>query len=201
MAGNERTAHCGCHDECARSESGPSCGQIRDFSDLPWIFACPSCEALHGDGLPARPGCLRRVCQHWRRHMLHSVLSAIALAGVLAAAHPALADPAVATAAGQTQPAAPSPEQPAPPAPARTPSPDAPAPAGAGLGRNIIFAGFGWGQVERKCRPKEEHGHDLYCGRLRAAVGVAGWYRAPGWRAAARRTKTHTDGHSLGPLV
>jgi hypothetical protein len=24
-----------------------------------------------------------------------------------------------------------------------------------------------------------------------------GWYRAPGWRAAARRTKTHTNGHSL----
>jgi hypothetical protein len=24
---------------------------------------------------------------------------------------------------------------------------------------------------------------------------------APGWRAAARRTKTYTDGHSLWPLV
>src|SRR5277367_2092602 len=27
------------------------------------------------------------------------------------------------------------------------------------------------------------------------------WYRAPGWRAAARRTKTHANGHSLWPVV
>ena len=25
----------------------------------------------------------------------------------------------------------------------------------------------------------------------------SGWYRAPGWRVAARETKTHTSGHSL----
>jgi hypothetical protein len=47
-------------------------------------------------------------------------------------------------------------------------------------------------------RPKHRH-FDQTTGR---------WYRAPGWRAtehakegAARRTKPHTDGHSLGPLV
>jgi len=30
----------------------------------------------------------------------------------------------------------------------------------------------------------------------RANAG-GGWYRAPGWRAAARRTKTYPNGHSL----
>jgi hypothetical protein len=77
--------------------------------------------------------------------MLRLVLTAVALAGVLAAVHPALADPVAATAADQIQVVASAPEQPAPPVPARTSSPDAPAPANAGLSKNIVFVGFGWG--------------------------------------------------------
>jgi hypothetical protein len=38
-------------------------------------------------------------------------------------------------------------------------------------------------------------------GSVDSSNASGGWYRAPGWRAAARRTKTHTGGHSLGPLV
>jgi hypothetical protein len=77
--------------------------------------------------------------------MLRLVLSAVALAGVLAAAHTASADPLAATAADQTRAVASSPRQPAPPVPALASSPDAPAPANGGLGKNIIFVGSGWG--------------------------------------------------------
>jgi hypothetical protein len=75
--------------------------------------------------------------------MLRSVLSVIALAGVLAAAQPAFADPAAATAPDQIQAAASPTEQPASPPPARASSPDAP--ASAGVAKNITFVGFGWG--------------------------------------------------------
>jgi hypothetical protein len=34
-----------------------------------------------------------------------------------------------------------------------------------------------------------------------SSIISAGWYRALGWWAAARQTKTHTNGHSLWPLV
>jgi hypothetical protein len=67
--------------------------------------------------------------------MLRSVLSAVALAGLMAVAHPAFADSMSATAADRAQPAAAATQQPALPAPATSPrSLDAPAPAG-----------FGWG--------------------------------------------------------
>ena len=67
--------------------------------------------------------------------MLRSILSAVALAGVIAAAHPALADVVAATASEHAQPAAAAMEQPGVPAPVSSPrSLDAPAPAG-----------FGWG--------------------------------------------------------
>ena len=67
--------------------------------------------------------------------MLRSILSAVALAGVIAAAHPALADAVAATASEHAQPAAATTQQPAVPVPASSPrSLDAPAPAG-----------FGWG--------------------------------------------------------
>jgi hypothetical protein len=67
--------------------------------------------------------------------MLRSILSAVALAGVIAAAYPALADAVTATASEHAQPAAATTEQPAVPVPASSPrSLDAPAPAG-----------FGWG--------------------------------------------------------
>jgi hypothetical protein len=77
--------------------------------------------------------------------MLRLVLSAVALAGVLATTHPAFADPVAATASEQAQPAAPAPVQPAPPAPVRASSADAPSQENAGFGKNIIFVGFGWG--------------------------------------------------------
>ena len=67
--------------------------------------------------------------------MFRSILSAVALAGLIAVAHPAFADPLAATASDHAQPAAAATQQPASPAPA-TPlrSLDSPAPAG-----------FGWG--------------------------------------------------------
>jgi hypothetical protein len=78
--------------------------------------------------------------------MLRLVLSAVALAGVLAMAQPAFADALAATTYDRAQAAAPVTEQPAPPAPAARPSPsDASAPASAGLGTDIIPVGFGWG--------------------------------------------------------
>jgi hypothetical protein len=78
--------------------------------------------------------------------MLRLVLSVVALAGVLAMAQTALADPLVATAYDRVQAAAPATEQPAPPAPAARPSSsDASAPASAGLGKDLVPVGFGWG--------------------------------------------------------
>jgi hypothetical protein len=67
--------------------------------------------------------------------MLRSILSAVAIAGLIAIAHPAFADPLAATASDHAQPAAAAMEQPASPAAATSArSLDAPAPAG-----------FGWG--------------------------------------------------------
>ena len=67
--------------------------------------------------------------------MLRSILSAVALAGVIAAAQPALADVVAATASEHAQPAAAATQQTGVPAPVSSPrSLDAPAPAG-----------FGWG--------------------------------------------------------
>jgi hypothetical protein len=77
--------------------------------------------------------------------MFRFALSVVALAGALAAAHPALADPLAAKATDHTQAAMPATEHPAPPAPARASSPDEPAPATTDRGKNIIFVGFGWG--------------------------------------------------------
>jgi uncharacterized protein YjiS (DUF1127 family) len=34
-------------------------------------------------------------------------------------------------------------------------------------------------------------------GSVDSSNASAGWYRAPGWPAAVRQTKTHTNGHSL----
>jgi hypothetical protein len=66
--------------------------------------------------------------------MLRSILSAVALAGVLAAAQPVFADHLAATASDQVQAAAAMMEQPAP----------LPAP-GASAEHRIAPAGFGWG--------------------------------------------------------
>ena len=67
--------------------------------------------------------------------MLRSIFSAVAIAGLIAVAHPAFADPLAATPAEHAQPAAAATQQPTSPAPVSSPrSLDAPAPAG-----------FGWG--------------------------------------------------------
>ena len=67
--------------------------------------------------------------------MVRSILSAVALAGLIAVAHPAFADPLSATASDHAQPAAAAAQVPASPAPASSPrSLDSTAPAG-----------FGWG--------------------------------------------------------
>jgi len=78
-------------------------------------------------------------------NMLRFVLSAVALAGVLATAQPAVADRLAATPSDHAQAAAAATKQPAPPAPASSSSSDAPAPARAGLGKGIVPVGFGWG--------------------------------------------------------
>jgi len=77
--------------------------------------------------------------------MLRFVLSAVALAGVLAAAQPAFADLLAATAPDQVKATAAAKAQPAPPAPASSSSSDENAPARAGFGKDIIPVGFGWG--------------------------------------------------------
>jgi hypothetical protein len=64
--------------------------------------------------------------------MLRSILSAVALAGVIAAAHPAFADAVAATASEHAQPAAAT-QQPAVPVPASS------------LRSLEAPAGFGWG--------------------------------------------------------
>jgi hypothetical protein len=77
--------------------------------------------------------------------MFRFVLSAVALAGVLATAHPALADPLAASASDHAQAAAPATEQAPLAAPAWSPSSDATAPASGWPGRGITPVGFGWG--------------------------------------------------------
>jgi hypothetical protein len=67
--------------------------------------------------------------------MLRSILSAVALAGLIAVSQPSYADPIATTASDHAQSAAAAAQQPALPPPASSPrSLDAPAPAG-----------FGWG--------------------------------------------------------
>jgi hypothetical protein len=77
--------------------------------------------------------------------MLRSVLFAVGLAGVLAAAHPVLADPVAAPAPDHVQVAAPAVMQPALPAQVWPSSPDTMAPENAGSGKNVVTVGFGWG--------------------------------------------------------
>jgi hypothetical protein len=72
--------------------------------------------------------------------MLRSVLSAIALAAILATAHPVSADPLAAMASDHTQAAT---EQAAALAPASPLSSDAIAPANAGPGKDVATVGFG----------------------------------------------------------
>jgi hypothetical protein len=78
--------------------------------------------------------------------MLRSFISAVALAGVLAAAHPSFAETLAATASDQAQAAAPATEQPAPPAVVQPSSSDATARASAWPPhKDIVPVGFGWG--------------------------------------------------------
>jgi hypothetical protein len=67
--------------------------------------------------------------------MFRSALSAVLLAGVVAAVQPAFADPLTATASDHVQAAAATTEQPAP----------LPAPTARAVERGIAPAGFGWG--------------------------------------------------------
>jgi hypothetical protein len=77
--------------------------------------------------------------------MLRFALSAIALAGVLATAHPAFADPLAATPCDHAEVAAAGAERTAAPQPARPSSTDAKAPANTGIGKDVVPVGFGWG--------------------------------------------------------
>jgi hypothetical protein len=78
--------------------------------------------------------------------MFRSFISAVALAGVLAATQPSFADPLAATASEQAQAAAPATEQPAPPALAQPSSSDAtPRPSAWPPHKDIVPVGFGWG--------------------------------------------------------
>jgi hypothetical protein len=79
----------------------------------------------------------------WRRPMLRFVLSAMALARILATMLPAFADPLPATAADYARVAAAATAPPAPPTPARL-SPSA-APEPDGRDTEIIPVGPGWG--------------------------------------------------------
>lgn len=76
--------------------------------------------------------------------MLRFVLSAIALAGVLATVHPAFADTPAATASDHPYAALPIAQQSVTPTPASSSSPDATVPSGAERGKEIPV-GFGWG--------------------------------------------------------
>jgi hypothetical protein len=67
--------------------------------------------------------------------MFRSALSAVLLAGVLAAAQTAMADPLPATASDHVQAAAAATEQPTP----------RPSPAASAVERGMAPAGFGWG--------------------------------------------------------
>jgi hypothetical protein len=73
--------------------------------------------------------------------MLRSVLSAVALAAVLATVHPAFADPREAMVSDHTQAAAAATQQ-AAPVPASSGSSDTAAPASA---KDFSPVGFGWG--------------------------------------------------------
>jgi hypothetical protein len=75
--------------------------------------------------------------------MSRFVLTAFALAGLLAAAHPAFTDPVAPTASDHAQAAAPAREQAPIAGPAWSPSSDAP--ASASFGKGITPVGFGWG--------------------------------------------------------
>jgi hypothetical protein len=78
--------------------------------------------------------------------MLRSFISGVALAGVLAAAHPSFAEPLAAPASDQAQATAPATEQPAPPALAQPSSSDATPRASAWPPhKDIVPVGFGWG--------------------------------------------------------
>jgi hypothetical protein len=77
--------------------------------------------------------------------MLRSVLYAIALAAILATAHPVSADPLAAMACDHTQAAAAATEPPASPVAASPRSLDATAPTSAGLSKEVGTVGFGWG--------------------------------------------------------
>jgi hypothetical protein len=77
--------------------------------------------------------------------MLRSIVSALALAGILATAQPAFADALAAAASERTQAAAPVNEQQARPVPVKASSPDATGPTNTGLGKDVIPVGFGWG--------------------------------------------------------
>jgi hypothetical protein len=75
--------------------------------------------------------------------MFRLAIAATALIGMLAATHSAFADPAASC--DHARSAAPASEQLAPPQPAKASSPDATAPASAGIGKDIVPVGFGWG--------------------------------------------------------
>jgi hypothetical protein len=78
--------------------------------------------------------------------MLRSFISAVALAGVLAAAHPSFAESPAATAPDHAQATVPATEQPAPPVLAQPSSSDATARASAWPPhKDIVPVGFGWG--------------------------------------------------------
>jgi hypothetical protein len=74
--------------------------------------------------------------------MLRSILSAVALAAVLATVNPAFADPLNATASDHSQAAAAATQQPIPSAPTSSGSLDVSAPASA---KDSSPVGFGWG--------------------------------------------------------
>ena len=76
---------------------------------------------------------------------LRFVLYGLALAGVLATAHPADAGPLAPPASDCAQGAAPATEQPGPLVGAWSSSFDAPPPASAGRDNDIIPIGLGWG--------------------------------------------------------
>jgi hypothetical protein len=77
--------------------------------------------------------------------MVRIILSAVALAGILAAAQPAFADPLAATPSDRVQTTVVAREQPAASVPAATSSPDARSQANGGLGKDAVTVGFGWG--------------------------------------------------------
>jgi hypothetical protein len=103
------------------------------------LICLVGCIAEHRDAPSAQ--LFPSICQHWGSQMLRSVLSAIALAGVLAIAQPAFADPLAATASDHAQ-AAPAAETPSPRATAQSSS-DA-TPVAVGHVKDVPV-GFGWG--------------------------------------------------------